>query len=145
MACLDKSYRGRNEITTVMAWEQKKMAMTCSWEQRFFGWWWGDSKIKYRWWLHNCGFTNNYYIIYFVVNILWYMKTYQKQANELQSDVSKLKRFTIVFLYNGKTRRFIRYLFKRMNISVIWLTKEARTLHCKFSIFLHSNYGASQF
>lgn len=44
------------------------------------------------------GFTNNYYIIYFVVNILWYMKTYQNQANELQSDVSKPKRFKIIIL-----------------------------------------------
>lgn len=46
----------------------------------------------------HCGFTNNYYIIYFVVNILWYMKTYQNQANELQSDVSKPKRFKIIIL-----------------------------------------------
>lgn len=47
----------------------------------------------------HCGFTNNYYITYFVVDILWYMKTYQDQANELQSDVSKPKRFKIVILY----------------------------------------------
>lgn len=46
----------------------------------------------------HCGFTNNYYIIYFVVIILWYMKTYQNQANELQSDVSKPKRFKIIIL-----------------------------------------------
>lgn len=96
MACLDKSYRGRNQIRTVMAWGQKKMAMAAHGSRDSLV---GDREITKLNTDDSCTTVDLLItIIYFVVNILWYMKTYQNQANELQSDVSKPKRFKIIIL-----------------------------------------------